>query len=75
MLLMVDLARPSMRVNSRFVSDTPDEPEPYDHRVKMFKEVARLDGSGVSARDRLRPSPPHRRPLAVVSVGPVVAKE
>jgi len=64
-----------MRVISRFVSEAPDEPEPYDHRVKMFKELARLDGNGVSARDRQRPSPPHRRPLAAVSVGPAIAKE
>jgi hypothetical protein len=64
-----------MRVISRFVSEAPDEPEPYDHRVKMFKELARLDGSGVSTRDRERPSPSHRRPLAVVRVGLPVAKE
>jgi hypothetical protein len=51
-----------MRVTSRFaVQAVVDEPSASDQRVKLFKELSRLEGSGL-AKGRVREVVLRRRP-------------
>jgi hypothetical protein len=49
----------ALRLISRWARDTFDEPAPYDPRVKLFKEMVRIESHGV--RPGRRSSPPVRR--------------